>query len=314
VLDDGGSPWRIAVNVQSDTGSEVVFWIVDPLTAHPVLASLAALSTGFTAIAPNPGQALEFVRAPMFEWRNGRALPASGSAASDDLQDFLVLYLEKCRDAGGEIFAFGAKFEQNLHKAIDQEFGNLDGLHGIHDIHMNQGNQGSHAGDNGANQDGGLILGFADRYVGLFLAFQTQLVPTDADGRPTADAKALGELIGPPVAEAASSGVVYLERALVNPVGSDPGSEVVVIGNLATTPMALDGWQLVDKNQRTTSLDSVEIAAGGSCLVPLDGVGVQLGNKGGNLLLLDPAGNQVDGVVYTGQDAGPEDRFVRFHR
>ena len=57
------------------------------------------------------------------------------------------------KTAGGEIFAFGAKFIQNQHKRIDAEFGNLDGLHGIHDIHMNQGNLGEHAHDNGVFHD-----------------------------------------------------------------------------------------------------------------------------------------------------------------
>ena len=28
VLDVTGQPWRVAVNVQSDTGSEVVYWLV----------------------------------------------------------------------------------------------------------------------------------------------------------------------------------------------------------------------------------------------------------------------------------------------
>src|SRR5215470_5179384 len=40
VLENSGQPWRIAVNVESDTGSDVVFWVVDPLTNHPLLASL----------------------------------------------------------------------------------------------------------------------------------------------------------------------------------------------------------------------------------------------------------------------------------
>ena len=40
VLESSGQPWRIAVNVQSNTGSHVAFWVVDPLIAHPVLASL----------------------------------------------------------------------------------------------------------------------------------------------------------------------------------------------------------------------------------------------------------------------------------
>jgi uncharacterized protein YukJ len=312
VLDDDGGAWRVAVNVQSDTGSEVVFWIVDPLISHPILGSLPGRPSGFTAGTTGSGQVLDYVRAPMFDWHVGRALPASGTAAADDLQDFLTLYLEQCRTAGGELYAFGAKFSQNLHKPIDQEFGNLDGLHGIHDIHLNQGNVGAHAGDNGVFHDGGLLLAYGGRFVGLFLGFQTQRVPTDSTGAPTPDARTLGELISP--VQPATTASIYLERALVNPAGPDPGREVIVIGNLATTAVVLDGWRLVDKNQRRTNLDGATVAAGGSLLLLLDGSGVQLGNKGGNLLLLDPSGTQIDGVVYTAQDAGPEDRFVRFRR
>ena len=47
-VDATGQPWRVAVNVQSDDGSEVVFWIVDPLLGHPILAALAATPSGFT--------------------------------------------------------------------------------------------------------------------------------------------------------------------------------------------------------------------------------------------------------------------------
>jgi hypothetical protein len=182
----------------------------------------------------------------------------------------------------------------------------------MHDVHLNQGNEGAHAGDNGVFHDGGVVLAYGDRFVGLLLGFQTQRIPTDANGAPTPDAKSLGDMIGPPVLTATAS--VYLERALVNPGGADPGREVVVIGNLATTEVMLDGWQLVDKNQRVTNLDGVTVEAGGSLLLQLDGTGVQLGNKGGNLLLLDASGAQVDGVVHTSQDASPEDRFIRFRR
>src|SRR4051812_6102936 len=59
-LDQTGQPWRIAVNVQSDTGSEVVYWLVDPLLDHPVLAGLAALPTGFSAAARTPAAALDY--------------------------------------------------------------------------------------------------------------------------------------------------------------------------------------------------------------------------------------------------------------
>ena len=200
VLEASGQPWRIAVNVQSDTGSDVAFWIVDPLAGHPLLASLAGLASGFTTVVRNADHALDYVKAPLFNWTLGRMLPPSGSASSDDLQDLLSLYLDQCKNAGGEVYAFGAKFDQNLHKPIDAEFGNADGLHGVHDIHLNQGNVGSHAGDNGTFHDGGLILAFPDRYLGLFLGFQTQRIPTDAKGDAAAGARTIGEILTKPPA------------------------------------------------------------------------------------------------------------------
>jgi uncharacterized protein YukJ len=155
LLDSTGQPWRIAVNVQSDTGAEVVYWLVDPLLGHPILGELPNLPTGFHSSAPSSAGALDYVRAPLFDWQEGTALPASGSASADDLQDLLGLYLQHCQDAGGEVYAFGERFDRNLNKPIDVDFGNTDGLHGVHDIHLNQGNTGPHSRDNGARHDGG---------------------------------------------------------------------------------------------------------------------------------------------------------------
>src|SRR5215813_5482917 len=221
ILENSGQPWRIAVTVESDTGSDVAFWVVDPLVDHPLLASLPGLASGFTSVTRNADHALDYVKAPLFDWKLGRLLPPSGSASSDDLQDLLSLYIDQCKNAGGEVYAFGAKFDRNLHKPIDMEFGNTDGLHGIHDIHLNQGNVGPHAGDNGAFHDGGLVLAFPDRYLGLFLGFQTQRIPTDAAGNAAAGAKAIGEILvqGPtptptpvPVPVPTSFSPVYIER------------------------------------------------------------------------------------------------------
>jgi uncharacterized protein YukJ len=316
VLDDAAQPWRIAVNVQSNDGSDVVFWVVDPLVGHPILGSLASLPSGFSSRSANSAQALDFVKAPMFDWTLGRALPPSGSSNADDLQDLLALYLDQCKAAGGEVYAYGAKFDSNLHKPIDAEFGNTDGLHGVHDIHMNQGNVGAHSGDNGPFHDGGLLLAFPDRVLGLLLGFQTQRVPTDANGDPASAATPLSGLIGgvapqPPGQPVLSTSDAYLERALLNPTGADPGHEVVVIGSLATTTLSLHGWRLVDRNGRVTTFDTT-IGAGDSSPLTLDGSGVQLGNKGGNLILQDAHGNQVDTVTYSAADADREDRFVRF--
>ncbi len=335
VLENSGQPWRIAVNVQSDSGSDVAFWVVDPLVGHPLLASLPATPSGFTTVARNADHALDYVKAPLFDWTHGRLLPPSGNASSDDLQDLLSLYLDQCRNAGGEIYAFGAKFDQNLHKPIDAEFGNLDGLHGIHDIHMNQGNVGAHAGDNGVFHDGGLILAFPDRYLGLFLGFQTQRIPTDAAGNAASGATAISQILtaaptptppppvggptppppvgGPSPVPAPVVSTVYIERALINPSGNDAGLEIVVLASLATTPQTLSNWRLVDKNARVTPLNTT-IGAGQSVLIALDGNGVQLGNQGGNLILQDNHKAQVDAVTYTVEDAKPENAYVRFRR
>ena len=315
-LDTSGQPWRIAVNVQSDSGSNVAFWVVDPLAGHPLLASMPATVSGFTTVARNADHALDYVKAPLFTWTDGRSLPPSGTTSGDDLQDLLSLYLDQCKAAGGEIYAFGAKFDRNLHKPIDAEFGNTDGLHGIHDIHMNQGNVGPHAGDNGVFHDGGLILKFPDRYLGLFLGFQTQRIPTDAAGNAAAGATPISQLLAgvpPPPPPAVATSAIYIERALINPSGPDAGREVVVLSSLATTAQALTDWRLVDKNGRMTAINAT-IGPGQSILVALDGTGVQLGNQGGNLMLQDSHNAQVDVIIYTADDASVENRYVRFRR
>jgi uncharacterized protein YukJ len=315
LLQDSGQPWRIAVNVQSDGGSHVAFWVVDPLAGHPLLASLPALASGFTSVTRNADHALDYVKAPLFDWKAGRVLPPTGSASGDDLQDLLSLYLDQCKNAGGEVLAFGAKFDRNLHKPIDAEFGNTDGLHGIHDIHLNQGNVGAHAGDNGVFHDGGLVLAFPDRHVGLFLGFQTQLIPTDDAGKPTADAKSLAQILSkvPPGPGPVIQSPIYIERALINPSGADPGQEVVVLSSLSTSATTLTNWKLQDKNKRVSALNLV-IGPGESSLVLLDGNGVQLGNQGGTLILQDSQGAQVDAVTYSAEDASPDNRYVRFRR
>ena len=317
VLEDGGQPWRIAVNVQSNTGSNVAFWVVDPLIGEPVLASLPGLASGFTTAAPNASHALDYVKAPLFDFPLGRALPPSGRANADDLQDLLSLFLDQCKAAGGELFAFGAKFDRNLHKPIDAEFGNLDGLHGIHDIHMNQGNVGQHAGDNGVFHDGGLILRFPDRFLGLFLGFQTQRVPTDAAGNASPGSTTIGQLISggplPLPIPTTGTGTVYMAHALINPAGDDPGREAIVLASLSTSAQTINNWRLLDKNGRLTPINAT-LAAGSFVAIALDGSGVQLGNSGGNLILQDQTSAQVDAVTYTGEDASLSDRYVRFRR
>jgi uncharacterized protein YukJ len=315
----GNTPWRVAVNVQSHDRSDIVYWIVDPIANHPILNAVAGLATGFNRVPTDSAHALDFVKAPLFAFAGGRTLPPSGHASADDLQDLLLLHLNQLKTAGGEIVAYGSRFGRNLRKPIDREFGNTSGRNGLHDVHLNQGNpRGSgHARDNGAFHDGGLLLVFPTRTIGIFLAFQSQVIPTDHKGQPAANGRPLRDLIGrgvetpPPPPPPGTGLTVYLERALINPVGPDPGAEIVVLGNRATTPQDLTGWTLQDVAGRTTPLIGA-IAAGASRLVALDGTGVQLRNKRGNLLLLDADGNQIDAVTYSSEDANQEGRYVRF--
>src|ERR1700754_2800290 len=88
-LDATGQPWRVAVNVQSEDGSEVVFWVVDPLVGHPILGALAATPSGFSTTGANSAGSLDYVKAPLFDFALGRARPPSGSSSADDLQDLL---------------------------------------------------------------------------------------------------------------------------------------------------------------------------------------------------------------------------------
>jgi hypothetical protein len=135
-------------------------------------------------------------------------------------------------------------------------------------------------------------------------ASQSQRVPTDAAGNASPGAVPIGQiLVGTPVPTPvpAVGPVVYIERALLNPSGADPGLEVVVLSSLSTAPQKLANWRLVDKNGRVTPID-LTIKPGQSVLLTLDGSGVQLGNNGGTVRLLDDGNGQVDVVTYTGAD------------
>jgi uncharacterized protein YukJ len=324
VVDGHNQAWRVPVNVLSADQSRLIFHRADPFQNHPLLAALPQVAAGFTPLphsVRSASSALDYFRGPLFDWPTGVAIPHTGPGAEDDLQDVLFTYLKQLHDQDGELFAFGAKFpepgEQPDPRPIDREFHTAQG---VHDIHMNQGNAnpGRFAKDNGVFQDGGLILKFGSRYVGLFLRFATQWLPTDdATGhrlqwaRPIPAGGSLPPIDGPqtPVTHP----TVYIERALVNPDGDEPGKEVVVIGNTTTVSVDLTGWSIVDKNNKADVLRGMLLPAGESRSVVLSGNGAQLNNKGGTITLKNPEGEQVHAVSYSKEDAGQEDRYIRFN-
>jgi uncharacterized protein YukJ len=325
VIDGHGQAWRAAVNVLSGDHSLVIFHRADPLQNHPILAMLPQVAAGFTLLPPasrSASSALDYFRAPLFDWPTGVAVPQTGPGADDDLQDVLVTYLTQLREQQGELFIFGAKFPESGQppnpRPIDHEFHTLQG---IHDIHMNQGNPkpGQFAKDNGVFHDGGVILKFASRYVGLFLRFQTQWLPTDnVSGDRLAGAKPIpaGGMLPPDNGEHPSPvthPAVYIERALVNLVGDEPGNEVVVLGNTTTAAIDVTGWSIVDKNSKADVLQALVLPGGESRKVVLSGNGAQLSNKGGTITLKNATGVQVHAVSYSKEDAIQEDTYIRFN-
>ncbi len=324
VIDRNNQAWRIPVNVLSSDQSFLIFNRVDPLQGHPILASLANLAPGFNPLPANARSAtdaLDFFRSPLFDWPTGVEVVPTKSGANNDLQDSLITELTNLKAQDGEIFVFGVKFPRDgeVFKArpSDLEFGTSQG---IHDIHMNQGNPpGKFEKDNGTFQDGGLILKFPNRYVGLFLRFQTQWLPTDDQkgnrlpnaGPIPAGGKPLPSPGQPPKPGNVGTPDIYIERALVNPIGADPTKEAVVIGNATSTTIDISRWSIVDRNNKAEVLTGA-LQPGESRLVILTGRTTLLGNTGGTIRLKDANGNQVHAVSYSQEDAKTEGRYIRF--
>lgn len=323
VLDGQNKAWRIPVNVRSGDPAKslVIFHRADPLLSHPILDDLGAIPPGLTDLNSSPrtaSNALDYSRAPLFDWTTGIALPPSGPGADDDLQDVVSRQLNDLKANGGDLIAFGSHFHDPAPKpGIDTEFGTKDGMH---DIHMNQGNaRGEHDEDNGVFNDGGLILRFSDHVTGLFFRFKTQFLPTDEHGDripgvsveiPPSATPIVVPPVGPDVPNPAFP-PVYVEKALVNPGGDDPGREIVVIGNTTLDTVDLTGWRIADKNNAAETLGALTLPPGGSVGVTLSGNGAQLSNKGGTIRLINAAGVLMHAVSYSKDDA-VENRFVRF--
>lgn len=185
-------PFTVAVNIQSEDGSEVLYAIEESFTP-PDEAALLALPMGITALKSAPGGlALDFVRSqvagrPMITRQQMTLLPEMHSRGSEEerllarartaaLQNAIVTLLNMTiADKDGVIYAFGSAYADK---------GKVDG---IHDIHMNQGNPvNNHGGDNGIWQDGALLIHLPSKgtWTAVFIAFQNESWTTDSKGNP----------------------------------------------------------------------------------------------------------------------------------
>ncbi|SIR41893.1 Uncharacterized protein YukJ [Rhizobium sp. RU35A] len=314
-----GELHRIAINVQSQDGSEVQF-LVRSRFEHPVTAKLDPLGEGLHAAPSVPdGLALDFIRSNLMQPWELKPLPISVVGPDNDLNEKIDAYVQRAMaDEEAWIYAFGETWGPEINKA-DKYFGFTPGR-GIHDIHMNQGNPpGKFDDDNGPFQDGALVFEFPreSQWVAIFLKFQTQawhsddgtakpIVPPDPNHRGEPHTPVDRDHI-PPMD--VPDGLVRIVAALVNDVRS-PEHETVTLLNTSDVPIDLSGWTIKDKQKNTMPLFG-SIAAGATLVIDVRQP-VALSNQGGIITLIDAKGVKVHGVSYTKDQARQPGRTIPF--
>lgn len=307
----GSTHYRIAVNVKSQVSPSELLFLVDDDFQHPLTATLPDLGDEFTLLSSKPGgQAVDFIRGNLFDRSDMRLLPPNLPGPDNDLSDQIEHYVRRAiHESDARVYAFGERWGPEGGKA-DKIFGFRPG-NGIHDIHMNQGNVPRFAGDDGVWQDGALMFHFpsSKQWVAVFLAFQSQAWHTDdRTGHTSSDVPDPGP--GPQPSPTEPDHVVRIVGALVNPLGPSPEQETVTLLNASPDSIDLTGWKIADRLKKTCSVSGV-IAPGATLTVPVT-EGVQLGNKGGIITLLNQKGLKVDGVSYTAQQAQQEGWTIVF--
>ena len=292
--------FRIAVNVLSKEKPSELLYFSDEHFSHPLLALLPTLPEGFTELpSQRGGVALDFIRGNLFERTAMKVMPATSPGPDNDLADKLDHFLDRASaDPQALVYAFGQRWGPEP-GVPDKIFGFEPG-NGVHDIHMNQGNSIEFVRDDGVWQDGGLLLHFptTEQWLAIFLAFQSQAWHTD-------------DLTGHAITGSEPDHTLRIIAALVNPMGPAPETETVTLLNPGTEAVDLAGWSLVDRQARMAMLDAMIIPPGEAVRLTLIAP-VQLGNNGGLLTLLNPAGLKVDGIAYTKDQARAEGRTLVF--
>lgn len=308
-----GESHRIAINTLSgDTNNrDLQFLVIDPFR-HPICDRIKPLTEGFHPVASQPGGlALDFIRGNLFDISRMQILPPSQVGPDNDLNDKIGFYMDQAQSRQADVYAFGEKWGPEANKP-DQIFGFVPG-NGIHDIHMNQGNPpGPHAGDNGVWQDGGVLIHFPeeDRWVAYFLKFQSQTVHTEDQPADGGNQGGVPIVVDPDNRPEVVKGVRIL-AALVNPSPEDVGHEQVLLFNPLAQAISINGWGLLDNQKKKEPLQG-NLAPGQTQFVTLTGRNAQLTNKGGTITLVDEAGLKIHGVVYTKQQAAPDNEWIVF--
>ena len=254
LLDDGAAPHRVAINVRSQLQPSELLVHIDDDFQHPMTATLAALAPGLLDLgvggAPHP-LALDVLRRPLFPLESLAALPAQVPGAALDLNQALSARLDvAAAHPGSMIYVWGEAWDEPTVR--DRVFGFSHGR-GVHDVHVNQGNVGRFIVDDGAHQDGALMIQVAAsatrpaRWIAVFLAFQSQAWRTDDAGHGLVTAT--------------------LVAACLRPADGGPGQALVL--NASPDPLDLGGHRLHLDDARTVIAPGTMVAPGAVVAVPL---------------------------------------------
>ncbi len=174
---------------------------------------------------------------------------------------------------------------------------------------------------NGARYDLKLFRSDNNQHVRTF--YPVYLGPARSDANPQPDdqtAPTVDPRVDPPVeppaeppAETVDSPVRII-AALVNPMGDDPGKELVTLINTGSEPVSLESWWLLDamNNRYVLSDQSNILAPGTTTTITLPKNSIQLSNKGGEIRLFNRDGNVVHQVSYTKGQASAQGRTLTF--
>jgi len=306
---DNTKQYRIAVNVQSDEGSDVEY-VIFPNWEHPIIDYIQKMEPGLHPIENKNGMpALDYIRANIASPNSFISLPMNLIGPNNDLNEKINQYVWRAMaDSKSRIYAFGSAWGPE-EQSRDQVFGFLPG-YGIHNIHMNQGNDDDkHKVDNGVWQDGGLIFHFSkpDQWVAIFLKFKSQSWHTkDDDGdpiekltySPLSDLKST--LMSNSIIQTASGrpeGLIKIMAARISDIEGPEQSSSVTILNISNFEISLNGWSIVDIEMNQMYLYG-KIDPGMAKTLSIIGH-LNLSNRGGLITLLDDEGTKVDGVAFS---------------
>jgi uncharacterized protein YukJ len=204
--DDKGNEFRIVTNVKSDsslTGPEgyLVLYVWNPYFEHPLTADLDKLDAG---VSTSNFPKLDYVHDPrLVDLTTMRPIALDTETEHNDINALINEMLQLDMSAAPVEYVYPTPGYKDTRRGWKPTkditvygFGFLfePGKDGLHETHMNQGNpkppKGSHVRDhsneNGAFQDGAVIVEIDGKFQALFVAFQTQEIPTDNRGRPIA--------------------------------------------------------------------------------------------------------------------------------